>query len=85
MRQNLVLIVAHTEEVGLFLELIRRSSAVGAVAVEQVGFGPEGFAGCTIPVFIFAKVNVSLGLNGAENFLNGQFMAFLRGTDEVGV
>jgi hypothetical protein len=85
MREKLLLVFAHTEEIRLFLELISRPTAVRTVAVEQVGLGPEGLAWCAIPIFILTEVNISLGLNVAEDLLNGQLVALLRCPDEIGI
>ncbi len=61
MGQELLLVLAHAEEIGLLLELLRRPVAVGALEVDELCLGPERFAGGAVPVLVFPQVDVALG------------------------
>ncbi len=85
MLEQLILIFAHPEEVGLFLEFGGGATAVRAVAFEQLSFGPESFTGCAIPVFIVTEVNIAVGFNLFKLLLDRMFVSFLSRANEVGM
>lgn len=76
-------VFAHVEEVGFFSRFVNGSSAVRAVAVHELRLGPERFAGCTVPAFVFAFVNVALFIQTTENFLYRFDVLFVGGADEA--
>ena len=76
-------IFLHIEEIGFFSGFVNRPAAVRAVAVLQLGFRPERFAGGTVPALVFAFVNIALLIKLFKNFLHRFFMLLIRGADKV--
>ena len=60
MLNQAIRIFAHLEEVGFFLRGLYFSAAVRTLAVYQLGFGEEGFAGGAIHAFVIALVDITL-------------------------
>ena len=77
-----VRIFAHFEEIGLFLGGLYFSAAVRALAVYQLGFGPEGLAGGTVKAFVMSFVNIPLIIQAFENLLYLLYMILICGTDK---
>ena len=78
-----VRILAHTEEVSLFLGRLHRSSAVRALAVHQLGLGPEGLAGSAVHALIAVLVDIALLIELLENLLHLDLVIRVRGTDKA--
>lgn len=76
-------ILGQTEEVGLLLGVHHRASAVGALAVHQLGLRPEGLAGLAVFAHILALVDVALLVHLLKNLLNGSDMVVICGADEA--
>ena len=76
-------ILAHLEEVSLFLGTGHFTSAVGAFAVNKLGFGEEGLAGYAVPTLVFIFIDIALVVQLLEDVLNGLFVVGVGGTNEV--
>ena len=85
MRQQPLLVFAHPEEVGFFLELFGGAVAIGAFEVDELGFGPESLAGGAVPVFILTQVNVPFLKDLGEETGYSLFVSLLCGADEIAV
>ena len=83
MRQQLVGVVGHLEEIGLFGYFFHRSAAVRALAVFQLMFGPVGFAGGTVKALVFPFIDVPFFVNAPEDLLHDLYVAIFGGADEV--
>src|SRR6185369_4544823 len=81
--QKLLLVLAHAEEIGFLLELFHRTVAIGAASFNQLGLGPEGFAGGTVPVLIFTQIDVALIEDVLEDVSDTLLVAFLCRADKV--
>ena len=71
----------HFEEVSLFLSFDNISSALGAFAVNELGFCPEAFARSTVFSDIFTLINVSSVVKLLEDFLYGLNMVIVGSAD----
>jgi hypothetical protein len=78
-----VCIFAHAEEISLLLGRLYDTAAVRALAVHQLGLGPEGLTGSTVHSLIGSLVNISLIVETLENLLHLLLMILIRGTDEL--
>ena len=63
-------VLAHSEEIRLFLRGLHRASAVRAFAALQLRFRIERLAGLAVHAGILALVNVALFVHAAEHFLD---------------
>ena len=78
-----VRILAHLEEVGLLTLLLYRASAVRALAVHELGIGPEGLTWGTVPALVLGLVDVALVVHLLEHLLYLLLMIVVGGTDEL--
>ena len=76
-------ILAHLEEICLFLGAGHLTSAVGAFAINQLCFCEEGLAGYAVPALVFVFIDIALVVQLLEDVLNGLFVVGIGGTDEV--
>ena len=83
MLDQFVCIFAHAEEISLLLGRLYDTAAVRALAVHQLGLGPEGLTGSTVHSLIGSLVNISLIVETLENLLHLLLMILIRGTDEL--
>ena len=77
-----ILILAHFKEVSFFFGFFDRSSAVRTASVFNLCFGPERFAGGTIPAFIFAFIDITLIVKLFKYLFNNRFMIVISSTDK---
>ena len=77
-----VCVLAHFKEIRFFLSHLDFSAAVGAFAVDQLTFSPEGFARSAIPALVFAFIDIALFKQSFEYFLNLFFVIFVGRADE---
>ena len=80
---NPVRILGQAEEVSLLLSVHNRASAVRALAVHQLGLGPEGFARLAVFADIFSFINVALLIELFEDLLDGRLVVVVSGADEA--
>ena len=80
---QLIRILAHTEEIRLFLRLLYRTSAVRAVAVHQLAVCPEGLTGRAVPALVISLVDVALFVHLAEHLGDLLFVLLICCTDEL--
>ena len=78
-----VCIFAHAEEISLFLGRLYDTAAVRALAVHQLGLGPERFTGGTVHSLIGPLVNISLIIETLEDLLYLLLMILIGSTDEL--
>ena len=71
------------EEIALLPGEFHRPAAVGALAVLELGLGPEALAGGAIPALVLALIDVALVIELLEDVLHHLGMALLGGADEV--
>ena len=76
-------ILGRPEEVGLLLRVHHLPAAVGALAVPELAFRPEGLAGLTVFALVRALVDVALVVHLFENPLDGLHVVAVGGTDEA--
>ena len=76
-------VFAEPEEVGLFLGVLHLPAAVGALAVYQLAFGPEAFAGLAVFALVGALVDVAVVMHLLEDLLDGGHMVVIGGADEA--
>ena len=81
--EQAILIIAHFEEVGFFVRLFDRTTAVGAFAVDYLRLGEEGFAGDAVPALIRTFVDVALLVQLLEHALNRLFVVVVGCADEL--
>ena len=79
---QLVLILAHFEEVRLFLCLLHLASAVGAFAVHKLRVCPETFARRTVPALVIALVYIALVVESFKYLLHRFFVIIVGGSDK---
>ena len=77
-----VRILAHTEEIRLFLRRLHLTAAVRTLTIHQLGRSPEGFAGSTVQSLIGALVNIALVIELLENLLYLLLMVVIRRADK---
>lgn len=75
-------VLAHFEEIRLFLGGLDFAPAVGALAVYELRGRPERLAGRTVQPFVFALINIALIVELAEDLLDGFDMALVRRADK---
>ena len=75
-------ILAHLEEIRLFLRLHDRASAFRTFPVHQLGLGPEGLVRGAVPAFIGSFIDVALGIHLFKHLLNLFLMIIIGGADE---
>ena len=75
-------VLAHAEEVSLFLCLGDLSAAVGTLAVHQLALRPEGLAGGAIETLVGALVDVALREQTVEYLLHFLHVVVVGGADE---
>ena len=80
---NLVCILGKAEEVCLFLCVLNFTAAVGALAVNQLAFGPEAFAGLAVLALIGSLIDVAVVIHLLEDFLNSGNVIIVGGSDEA--
>ena len=76
-------ILAHSEEVSLLLSIHTFTATVGAFAVYQLAFGPEGLTGGAILSLISALINITLFIHSLENLLDFLLMHGVGGADKA--
>ena len=76
-------VLTHTEEIRLFLGRLHLAAAVRALAVHQLGRGPEGLAGRAVQALVGSLVNVALLVKLLENLLYLLLVIIVRGADEL--
>ena len=79
---HLVGVLAQTEEIGLLLGVVDFTAAVGALAVHQLAFRPEGLARGAVLALIGALVNVTVFIHLLEDLLHGLAVIVVGGADE---
>ena len=79
---HLVGVLAQTEEIGLLLGIVNLTAAVGALAVHQLAFRPEGLARGAVLALIGALVNVTVFIHLLEDLLHGLAVIVVGGADE---
>ena len=82
-RNKLICILAHTEEICFLLGVHARAAAVRAAAVLELQFRPEGFAGRAVPALVFRLVDVALIVKLLENFLYTFLMVLICCADKI--
>ena len=82
-RNKLICILAHTEEVSLLLGRLYHTAAVRALAVYQLGLRPERLTGSTVHSFIGPLVNITLIIETFEYLLYLLLMILIGSTDEL--
>ena len=80
---KLVSILAHLEEVSLFLCSLYSSATVGAFAAFCLSFSEKGLTGCAIPTLVFALINIALIVELLEYFLYCRLVIVVSCTDKV--
>ena len=83
MLNQTVCIVAHFKEISLLFGRLNLSAAVRALAVCQLGFCPEGFAGSTVQPLIGSLVNISFVVQLLEYFCHLFFVIFICSPDKT--
>ena len=83
MLHQLVGILAHLEEVGFFLCIHAVPATVGALALHQLAFGPEAFAGSAVLAHIFALVDIALFIHPGEDLLHLGLVLRVGGADKT--
>ena len=78
-----VRILAHFEEICLFLGLGDRTSAVRTFAVVKLGLRPEGFAGSAVPSLIGSLVDITLIVELFEDLLDLFLVRRIAGADKA--
>ena len=81
--QDFTGVLGEAEEVGLLLGVHHRAAAVGALAVHQLAFGPEGFAGGAVFALVGPLVDIPLVIEGLENLLHRFHMVIVGGADKA--
>ena len=79
---NSVGILGGAEEVRLLLRVHHLPAAVGALAVHQLGFRPEGLAGLAVLALVGALVDVPVVVHLLEDLLDGFHVVRIGGADE---
>ena len=77
-----VCILAHLEEVCLFLRGLDLAAAVRAFAVHQLAFSPEGFTRRAVHALVVALINIALLVELFKDLLYLLFVVIVRGADE---
>ncbi|MPM37990.1 hypothetical protein SDC9_84613 [bioreactor metagenome] len=77
-----LLILGESEEIALFLCLFYLTSAVGALAVDELMLCPEGLAWGAVPTLVLALVYISLVVHHFKHFLYGLHVVIVGGADE---
>ena len=75
-------ILGEPEEIGFLLRVLDLPAAVGALAVYQLAFGPEAFAGLAVFALVGALVDVTVVMHLLEDLLDGRHMVVVGGADE---
>ena len=83
MLDQLIRIFAHTEEVRFLLGRLYLPAAVGTFAIHQLGFRPEGLAGCTVHSLIGALIDIALIIEALEDLLHLFLMVIVCGPDKL--
>ena len=83
MLHQTIRVLGHVELVCFFLRHVNFASAVGALAVHELGFGEERFTGGAVPAFVLILVDVALVVHLLENLLDSRFVVIVGGADEV--
>ena len=78
-----VLVGAHAEEIVALYQLLDRPPAVGAVALDQVLFGPKALVGHAVPPCIVPGIDVALFPKRLQDGLDHAHVARLGGADEI--
>ena len=76
-------ILGKPEEIRLFFRIMYRPSAVRAVAVYQLAFCPEAFAGSAILPFIGTFINIAVVIHFPEDALNRSHMIIVGRADKT--
>ena len=82
MLDELVSILAHTEEICLLLGGFYLSATVGTLSVNKLAFRPEGLTRSTVHPLISSLINVTLIVKALENFLNLSLVILVRCADK---
>jgi hypothetical protein len=77
-----VCIFGHFKEVSFLACLFAFAAAVGALTVNQLCIGPEGFTRCAIITLVRTLVNVTLFIKLGEDLLNAFYVFFIGSADE---
>ena len=72
-----------TEEVGLLLGVLDGAAAVGALAVDELGLGPEALAVLAVFAAVLALVDVAVVVHLAEHALDGLDVIIVGRADEA--
>src|SRR5690606_17531343 len=83
MFQEPVGVFGEAEKITLFVEELNLPLAIGAPALYQLPFQPEGLAGGTVPAFVFALVNIPLFVKAVKDRLDPFNVPFLGGPDKI--
>ena len=75
-------VFAHAEEVGLLPGRGHRPAAVRTLAVHQLGFRKEGFAGSAVHPLVIAFIDIPLVVELFEDLLHLLLMGGIRSADE---
>ena len=76
-------VLAHLEEVALFLYLFNGPAAVGAAAVLQLTLKPEALAGGAVQAFVGGLVDIALLVELFEYLLNACHVIVIGGADKA--
>ena len=77
-----VCILAHLEEVCLFLRGLDLAAAVRALAVDKLGLGEEGLTRRAVHALVVALINIALLVELFKDLLYLLFVVIVRGADE---
>ena len=69
------------EEVSFLFSPLDLAPAVGALAVDKLGLGPEALAGGAVPAVVFSLVDVAVVVHFPENALDALHMILVGGAD----
>ena len=81
--KQLVRVFGNLEEVRLLSDLLHRTPAVRAFAVNELMLRPVAFTRCTVKSLIGSLVDIALGIDAAENLLHDLFMTRLGRANEI--
>ena len=76
-------VLGKAEEICLLLGVVDLSAAVGALAVDELAFRPEAFAGGAVHTLVCALVDIAVVVHLLEDALYGLDMVVVGGADET--